>query len=62
MTIHLIRMAAGLETVEGLRERQAERLKNYKQYGGKRGVLRTYTRATCPNGRTNLSMAVRSIG
>ncbi len=44
MTIHLIRMAAGLETVAGLRERQAERLRNYKQFSGKQGVLQTYTR------------------
>lgn len=44
MTVHLIRMAAGLETVEQLRERQKDRLKNYKNFSGKRGVLQTYTR------------------
>lgn len=44
MTVHLIRMAAGIETVAGLRERQAERLRKYKGFSGKRGVLQTYTR------------------
>lgn len=44
MTVHLIRMAAGIETVAGLRERQADRLRNYKKFSGKRGVLQTYTR------------------
>ena len=44
MTVHLIRMAAGLETVAGLRERQADRLRQYKKFSGKRGVLQTYTR------------------
>ena len=37
-------MAAGIETLAGLRERQAERLRNYKKFSGKRGVLQTYTR------------------
>ncbi len=44
MTVHLIRMAAGLVTVAGLRERQAERLRQYKNFSGKRGVLQTFTR------------------
>ncbi len=44
MSVHLLRMAAGLDTVAGLRERQAERLRNYKNFSGKRGVLQTYTR------------------
>jgi hypothetical protein len=37
-------MAAGIDTVAMLRERHADRLKNYKQFSGKRGVLQTYTR------------------
>lgn len=44
MTLHLIRCAAGIDSIEALRERQAQRNRRFQRKKGNKGVYRTYTR------------------
>ena len=44
MTIHLVRCAARIESIEALRERQLQRSRQYQQRSGQKNVFRTYTR------------------
>jgi hypothetical protein len=44
MTVHLIRCAAGVESIEALRERQAQRNRQFQRKKANKGIYRTYTR------------------
>ena len=44
MTVHLIRCAARIDSVEALRERQIQRNRKFQRKAANKGIFRTYTR------------------
>ena len=44
MTVHLIRCAARVDSIEALRERQIQRNRTFQRRAANKGVFRTYTR------------------
>jgi len=44
MTVHLIRCAARVDSIEALRERQAQRNRQFQRKKANKGIYRTYTR------------------
>jgi hypothetical protein len=60
MTLHILKLCVGVDTLQELAEWQAGRLKDLKKKG-KPSELVHVTRMT-PSARTKCSTAVRSIG